>query len=84
MRSIKSQSKLLGLIDGADPVYSLFQKKTERSQNRFSREKRQRERIVHFNGSRIDTNDFGQFDVGFGFDNCEGLDAFLHTVPRVT
>jgi hypothetical protein len=74
----------LSLIDGADPIYSIFQKTTECNQNHLAREKRQRERIVHFSGSRIVTNDFRQFDVGFAFDNYEGLDAFLRTAPRIT
>jgi hypothetical protein len=74
----------LSLIDGADPVYSIFQKTTERNQNHLAREKRKRERIVHFSGSRIVTNDFRQFDIGFDFGNCEDPDAFLRAAQPVT
>jgi hypothetical protein len=54
---------------------------SERSQNRFVREKLQRERIVHFNGSRIVKNDYRQLDGDFGFGNCECLDVVVRTNP---
>jgi hypothetical protein len=68
----------------ARTLFIQFSEKTERSQNHFGRKKRQRERIMHFGGSRIVTNDFRQFDVGFDFGNPEDPDAFLRTAPPVT
>jgi hypothetical protein len=79
----KSQSKLLSLIDGADHVYSIFQKRPNAAKI-ISREKSGSRRIVHFSGSRTVTNDFRQFDTGFDFGNCEDPDAFLRTAPPVT
>jgi hypothetical protein len=53
----------------------------ERNQNRFAREKLQRERILHFSSSRIVKNDSKKFDGGFDFGNCEDLNAFVRTNP---
>jgi hypothetical protein len=53
----------------------------ERSQNRFVREKLQRERIVHFSGSRIVKNDSMQLDGYLDFGHCEDLDVGIRTNP---
>jgi hypothetical protein len=65
------------------PFSSIFQKQPNTIKIISREKKRQRERIVYFSGSRIVTNDFRQFDIGFDFGNREDPNAFLRTAPRV-